>query len=104
MERDRQRGHLAPSSQRLPSRRSTKAISSSTSNPEFLADEVTRQETTSALIRARAAGLEPTMCLENWDDTSGVTDDRQTWSELCSLRFIDGVKRLISPEVSTDVK
>jgi hypothetical protein len=30
------------------------------------------------------------MCLENWDDTSAVTYDRQTWSELCSLRFIDG--------------
>ena len=55
-----------------------------------LADEVTRRETSSALVRARAAGLESTMCLENWDDTSEVTYDRQTWSELCSLRFIDG--------------
>ena len=55
-----------------------------------LADEVTRRETSSALLRARAAGLEPTMCLENWDDTAAVTYDRQTWSELCSLRFIDG--------------
>ena len=55
-----------------------------------LADEVTRRETSSALVRARAAGLEPTMCLENWDDTAAVTYDRQTWSELCSLRFIDG--------------
>ena len=55
-----------------------------------LADEVTRRETSSAMVRARAAGLEPTMCLENWDDTSAVTYDRQTWSELCSLRFIDG--------------
>jgi len=55
-----------------------------------LADEVTRRETSSAMVRARAAGLEPTMCLENWDDTSAVTYDRQTWTELCSLRFIDG--------------
>jgi DNA replication protein DnaC len=55
-----------------------------------LADEVTRRETSSALARARAAGLEPTMCLENWDDTAAVTYDRQTWAELCSLRFIDG--------------
>ncbi len=55
-----------------------------------LADEVTRRETSSALVRARAAGLEPTMCLVNWDDTSAVTYDRQMWSELCSLRFIDG--------------
>jgi hypothetical protein len=30
------------------------------------------------------------MCLENWDDTAEVTFDRQTWSELCSLRFVDG--------------
>jgi DNA replication protein DnaC len=55
-----------------------------------LADEVTRRETSSALLRARAAGLERTMCLENWDDTAAVTYDRQIWSELCSLRFIDG--------------
>jgi DNA replication protein DnaC len=56
----------------------------------LLADEVTRRETSSALVRARAAGLEPTMCLENWDDSAAVTYDRQTWAELCSLRFIDG--------------
>ncbi|MEA2827754.1 MAG: hypothetical protein QOG43_2193 [Actinomycetota bacterium] len=55
-----------------------------------LADEVTRRETSSATLRARAAGLDPTMCLENWDDSSAVTYDRQTWAELCSLRFIDG--------------
>jgi DNA replication protein DnaC len=55
-----------------------------------LADEVTRRETSSATARARAAGLDPTMCLENWDDSAKVTYDRQTWSELCSLRFIDG--------------
>ncbi len=55
-----------------------------------LADEVTRRENSSAMVRPRAAGLEPTTCLENWDDTSAVTYDRQTWSELCSLRFIDG--------------
>ena len=55
-----------------------------------LADEGPRRETTSAMVRARAAGLDPTMCLENWDDTAEVTFDRQTWSELCSLRFVDG--------------
>ena len=46
-----------------------------------LADEVTRRETSSAMARARAAGLEPTMCLENWDDSAAVTCDRQTWAE-----------------------
>jgi DNA replication protein DnaC len=55
-----------------------------------LADEVTRRETSSATLPARAAGLDPTMCLERWDDSSAVTYDRQTWAELCSLRFIDG--------------
>ena len=55
-----------------------------------LADEVTRRETSSATVRARAAGLDPTMCLENWDEDAKVTYDRATWAELCSLRFIDG--------------
>jgi DNA replication protein DnaC len=60
-----------------------------------LADEVTRRETTSAMVRARAAGLDPTMCLENWDDSAEVTFDRQTWSELCSLRFVDGAHNVV---------
>lgn len=55
-----------------------------------LADEVTRRETSSATVRERAAGLDPTMCLENWDTDAKVTYDRATWAELCSLRFIDG--------------
>ena len=54
-----------------------------------LSDEVTRRETTSAAIRARQAGLDTSMCLENWDDTTKVNDDHQTFDELCSLRFID---------------
>lgn len=54
-----------------------------------LADEVTRRETTSAALRARAAGLDPDMCFENWDDTTKVTYDRAILDELCSLRFID---------------
>jgi DNA replication protein DnaC len=55
-----------------------------------LADEVTRRETTSADRRSRAAGLDPTMTLDRWDDSAKVTYDRATWTELCSLRFIDG--------------
>ncbi len=54
-----------------------------------LSDEVTRRETTSASLRARAAGLDPSMCLEHWDDTTKVSFDRQVFDELCSLRFID---------------
>jgi DNA replication protein DnaC len=63
------------------------------SHAEFLelvlADEVTRRETTSAALRARAAGLDPDMCFENWDDTTKVTYDRAVLDELCSLRFVD---------------
>jgi len=54
-----------------------------------LSDEVTRRETTSASLRARAAGLDPAMCLEHWDETTKVSFDHQVWDELCSLRFVD---------------
>jgi DNA replication protein DnaC len=54
-----------------------------------LADEVTRRETTSAGRRARAAGLDPTMTLDRWDDTAKVTYDHAVWNELCSLRVVD---------------
>ena len=54
-----------------------------------LADEVTRRETTSADRRAKTAGLDPTMTLDRWDDTTNITYDRATWNELCSLRFVD---------------
>jgi DNA replication protein DnaC len=55
-----------------------------------LADEVMRRETTSADRRARAAGLDPAMTLDRWDDTTKITYDRAIWNELCSLRFVDG--------------
>jgi DNA replication protein DnaC len=54
-----------------------------------LADEVTRRETTSAAVRARAAGLDPDMSFENWDDATKVTYDHRILDELCSLRFVD---------------
>ena len=54
-----------------------------------LADEVTRRETTSADRRARAAGLDPDMTLDRWDDTAHITYDRTMWNELCSLRFVE---------------
>jgi DNA replication protein DnaC len=55
----------------------------------ILADEVTRRETSSASLRARTAGLDPDMALENWDPTTKVNYDHQVFDELCSLRFID---------------
>jgi len=55
----------------------------------LLADEVTRRDTTSAVLRARSAGLDPDMTMERWDSTTNVTFDQQTWAELTSLRFVD---------------
>src|SRR5438270_10805429 len=55
-----------------------------------LADEVIRRESTSADRRARAAGLDPTMTLDRWDDTAKINYDRRVWNELVSLRFIEG--------------
>lgn len=54
-----------------------------------LADEVTRRETSSASLRARTAGLDPDMTLENWDPATKVNYDHQVFDELCSLRFVD---------------
>jgi DNA replication protein DnaC len=63
------------------------------SHAEFLelvlSDEVTRRETTSAALRARAAALDPDMGLENWDAATKVSFDHAVWDELCSLRFVD---------------
>src|SRR5919108_1201208 len=55
-----------------------------------LADEVSRREAKSASLRARAAGLDPAMRLDTWDETAAVRYDRQLWNELVSLRFLDG--------------
>ncbi len=56
----------------------------------LLADEVTRRDTSSAALRARAAGLDPGMRLDTWDTTAAVRFDQQLWNELTSLRFLDG--------------
>jgi DNA replication protein DnaC len=55
-----------------------------------LADEVARREAKSASLRARAAGLDPGMRLDTWDESAAVRYDRQLWNELASLRFLDG--------------
>lgn len=55
----------------------------------ILADEVARRDTNSAALRARAAGLDPSMRLESWDTTAAVRFDQQLWNELTSLRFLD---------------
>ena len=55
-----------------------------------LADEATRREAKSAGLRARAAGLNPGMRLDAWDESATIRYDRQLWNELVSLRFLDG--------------
>jgi DNA replication protein DnaC len=62
----------------------------------LLSDEVTRRDATSAERRARAAGLDPSMRLENFDDTAAITYDRAVLDELFSLRFVaDGTNAII---------
>lgn len=46
----------------------------------ILADEVTRREAKSASLRARAAGLDPGMRLDTWDESAAVRYDRQLWN------------------------
>jgi DNA replication protein DnaC len=55
----------------------------------LLADEVTRRDTAGAALRARTAGLDPSMTMDRWDPTTAVTFDQATWAELGSLRFVD---------------
>ena len=49
-----------------------------------LADEVTRRDTNSAALRARAAGLDPGMRLDTWDPGAAVRFDTPLWNELCT--------------------
>ena len=54
-----------------------------------LADEVTRRESRSAMLRAKTAGLDPTMRLDVWDELDDLTYDRTLLSDLTSLRFTE---------------
>ena len=55
-----------------------------------LADEASRRDASSAARRARAAGLDAAMRLDTWDESAAVRYDRTLWTELTSLRFLDG--------------
>ena len=61
----------------------------------IIADEVTRRDTSSASLRARTAGLDPTMTMDHWDPSTAVTYDQATWTELTSLRFIDNAHNVV---------
>jgi len=54
-----------------------------------LSDEVTRRESRSAMLRARTAGLDPTMRLNTWDELDDLSYDRALLSDLTSLRFAE---------------
>ncbi|MGH3990332.1 MAG: ATP-binding protein, partial [Pseudonocardiaceae bacterium] len=60
-----------------------------------LADEITRRDSKSAVVRAHRANLDPTMVLDAWDDTSGVSFDRELWSELTTLRFLEDANNIL---------
>ena len=55
----------------------------------LLSDEVTRRESRSAMLRARTAGLDPTMRLDTWDEPDDLSYDRMLLSDLTSLRFAE---------------
>ncbi len=54
-----------------------------------LADEITRRESRSAMLRARAAGLDPDMRIDAWDELDDLTYDRELLSDLATLRFTE---------------
>jgi DNA replication protein DnaC len=56
---------------------------------QLFSDEVQRRDADSAGRRARAAKLDPTMTLEAWDESAQITYNREIWSELVSLRFVE---------------
>lgn len=55
----------------------------------LLDDEVTRRESRSAMLRARTAGLDPSMRLDTWEEPEDLTYDRMLLSDLTSLRFTE---------------
>jgi len=60
-----------------------------------LTDEISRRETSAADGRARDAGLDPAMRLEQWDKTAKVTFDKRMLNELASLRFLEAHQHVV---------
>ena len=54
-----------------------------------LADEITRRDSRSAMLRARTAGLDPAMRLDTWDEPDDLTYDRELLADLATLRFTE---------------
>jgi DNA replication protein DnaC len=55
----------------------------------ILGDEITRRESRSAMLRARAAGLDPAMRLDTWNELDDLSYDRELLADLATLRFTD---------------
>ncbi len=53
----------------------------------LLSDEVARRDSRSAMLRAKAAGLDPSMRLDTWDEPEDLRYDRALLSDLTSLAF-----------------
>jgi DNA replication protein DnaC len=89
---------LSPILDTLPERLAL-ARQSHLPHPDFLAvvlaDEVERRDRTGAALRAKAARLDATMTIDDWDHTTEAVFDRDLWAELLTLRFIEAGRDLI---------
>lgn len=66
----------------------------------LLSDEITRRDSRSAMLRAKAAGLDPTMRIDTWDEPDDLSYDRTPWSDLTSLRFTNAHHGIPDPRPS----
>lgn len=61
----------------------------------ILTDEIARRDSAAAQTRARDAGLDPSMRLEQWDKSSKVSFDKRMLAELTSLRFLETHRHVV---------
>jgi DNA replication protein DnaC len=61
----------------------------------LLTDEIARRDSAAADNRARDAGLDSGMRLEQWDKTAKVTFDKRVLAELVSLRFLQTHRHVV---------
>jgi DNA replication protein DnaC len=61
----------------------------------LLTDEIARRDSAATDLRARNAGLDPSMRLEAWDKTAKVTFDKRMLAELVSLRFLEAHRHAV---------
>jgi DNA replication protein DnaC len=61
----------------------------------LLSDEVERRDSRSAMLRARTAGLDPSMRLETWEEPHDLSYDRMLLSDLTSLRFSEAAHAVL---------